>query len=420
MFDFTFLTKEQVIGENKLDLFKKYKYVPKATDFAILTGIMQCSSGGANYSSGLWWTLSQAYNRHDKVWSIGSQLHEDARDTDIRYLGVRPSIAYSAIKSQCTICKELKKGIYEVEFGSYPQSVPSEYITKNLDYAYKTGTLKQTLKTYTCKPDEIERRDLCGRTREINEYEYNGEKYVRFECKELHLYAHFHGKWHISPGDVYWLKVEPIKWLVDEKNDIALSKDLLFSGVEFSRKNYFGDFSKTEIKRFMNDYFAKEIMPLEELVNEEDNKIEDWIIWSSENMIHPLIHTFMIVTDGKYIDSECDWIEISNQLYRTDDLSSLQNILDTNIYDELCNTYVPISNIINDILENKMSDSDISNLSKLNKYLLITFTLLLNDGELANTIINRLEKQYIEYYEELHKQYNIKREELLNKLILSL
>ena len=46
----------------------------------------------------------------------------------------------------------------------------------------------------------------------------------------------------IQDGTPYWVEVEPIKWMIDERTNIALSKKLIFSGVQFNRKsNYNGN-----------------------------------------------------------------------------------------------------------------------------------------------------------------------------------
>mgnify|MGYP002513975070 CR=1 FL=1 len=61
-------------------------------------------------------------------------------------------------------------------------------------------------------------------------------------------------------GDICWIKVEPIKWLVDERANIALSKKIIFSGVQFkNRRDYKGDFDRTDIKQFMDKHFSKDI-----------------------------------------------------------------------------------------------------------------------------------------------------------------
>ena len=93
------------------------------------------------------------------------------------------------------------------------------------------------------------------------EYEYNGSKYIRFvgdsNCDGEVLSD---GRT-IQSGNTYWVRVEPIILLVDERANIALSKKIIFSGVQFkNRRGYKDDFDRTDIKQFMDNYFSKEIV----------------------------------------------------------------------------------------------------------------------------------------------------------------
>ena len=66
----------------------------------------------------------------------------------------------------------------------------------------------------------------------------------------------------VQLGVPYWVKVEPIIWLVDEKSNIALSKKIIFSGIQFSDiKNCNVDFQNSFIKFFMDNFVSKEIIP---------------------------------------------------------------------------------------------------------------------------------------------------------------
>jgi len=60
--------------------------------------------------------------------------------------------------------------------------------------------------------------------------------------------------------------------MIDEKTDIALSKKIIFAGVQFNMENnYKGDFNRTNIKIFMDKYFSKDVVPstIDELSIEE-------------------------------------------------------------------------------------------------------------------------------------------------------
>ena len=69
----------------------------------------------------------------------------------------------------------------------------------------------------------------------------------------------------IKKGQPYWVKVEPIVWMVDKKNDIVLSKKIILAGIPFNDDNgpdlnYFTKFSDTIVGKFLNETFAKEIV----------------------------------------------------------------------------------------------------------------------------------------------------------------
>ncbi|MBR1679121.1 MAG: hypothetical protein IJ704_00560, partial [Bacilli bacterium] len=149
----------------------------------------------------------------------------------------------------------------EVEYGEYPQTIVDEGYSSELERAYNSGNIRTTGKTYTTDPVKYNKYDDSFRPRSHVEYEYNGRKYIRFEgdynCRGEVLSD---GRTIVS-GKPYWVAVEPITWLVDERANIALSKKLIFSGVQFkNRRDYKGDFDRTDIKQFMDQYFSKEIV----------------------------------------------------------------------------------------------------------------------------------------------------------------
>ena len=80
MIDFSFLDKEQVFGENRLKIFKKYGTEAAITDFSILLG--EVSSHGGY---GAWWVDGL----DDKS---GKVLCDAGCETAlVRHIGARPS-----------------------------------------------------------------------------------------------------------------------------------------------------------------------------------------------------------------------------------------------------------------------------------------------------------------------------------------
>ena len=276
MNDFTFLTDEQIFGNDQLDILKKYGTKCAITDFSILLGgyvsELYTSDGiSGKDRAGSWWTKT-SFN------GIGHLLFPNTfgvvrLDGATRDVGVRPVLSYSSIFSE-TSGARLRDGILEVGYGEYPQMIVPQYLATDLEVAHSLGTIKETGKSYTTDSVKCDKVDVPFQPRTHIEYEYNGKKYIRFVGD-----SKCHGKV-LSDGrtiqskEVYWVSVEPIIWMIDTKTDLALSKKIIFSGVQFDRqdKNQ-EDFEQTEIKKFMDTYFAKEILTDKVYNNIENEKI---------------------------------------------------------------------------------------------------------------------------------------------------
>ena len=60
----------------------------------------------------------------------------------------------------------------------------------------------------------------------------------------------------------YFLRVEPIVWLVDEEADLAITNDIVFAGVKFNAMSgYYSyeEFEESFMKKFLNTTFAENI-----------------------------------------------------------------------------------------------------------------------------------------------------------------
>lgn len=261
MSNFTFLTKGQIIGQNQLNFFEKYGTRCVATDFAILLG---CSSSlyernNKKYKVGTWWTKS---NFNDfSAFAINECGKVQDQYVDIINIGGRPALSYSSIKFSSKIVRN-KYNIKEVEYGEYPQTVVNEDYSRELEWAYNNRSLRITGKDYTTNSQYFIGSNKVFSPKTNTEYEYNGSKYIRFvgnqNCNGLVL----PDDRKLQEGTAYWVRVEPIIWLVDEAKNVALAKKILFSGIQLKNQCYYkGDFDKTNIKMFMDNYFSKEIEP---------------------------------------------------------------------------------------------------------------------------------------------------------------
>ena len=266
MNNFTFLTEDQIFGNNQLDIIRKYGKNCAITDFSILLGgkvssVFYTSEGNTvKDRTGWWWSKTKDFIDACAVLENGHGRWERIIRRDG---GARPALSYSSIQSISSNKVRCVNGIKEIEYGEYPQTIVDEYYSRELERAYNNGRLRTTGKKYTTDSFGYLDYDETFSARPHTEYEYNGSKYIRFVGDSICDREVLSDGRTIQSGNTYWVRVEPITWLVDERADIALCKKIIFSGVQFKNhidhNNYF---DSTDIKQFMDKYFSKEIVPV--------------------------------------------------------------------------------------------------------------------------------------------------------------
>ena len=193
MSDFTFLTVEQIFGENRLEIFKDRKNIKaEVTDFAQENNVLY-SIDSLNQSNGYYWTKS-IYNIPD----MGIAVNEFGQDGNVYFksevIGARLVIPFLSLLdipiNDKFVINKTWNDFLEVEYGYYPQKSISRNLCMILDSEYHKNKLRETGNKYT---DPINNKILYP------EYELNGHRYIRVDRN-------------------HWIEVQPIKWLVDEKN----------------------------------------------------------------------------------------------------------------------------------------------------------------------------------------------------------
>ena len=261
----TFLTEEQIFGDKQLDTLKKYGTTCAISDFSILLGGFvnndyHTKEGNTDKDrTGWWWTRTDDGDNDARVVdSHGDSLYHYVID---RRGGARPALPYSSISSIASNEVRGSFGIKEVEYGEYPQTIVDERFSRELEENYKRGSgIRKTGKTYTTDSVNYDDHDTSFEPIKHEEFEYKGRRYIRIVGDHNgEDYKLSDGRTIVS-GEPYWVAVEPIKWLVDERANIALSKKILFSGVQFKKtRDYKGDFNRTDIKQFIDKHFSKDI-----------------------------------------------------------------------------------------------------------------------------------------------------------------
>lgn len=375
----------------------------------------------------------------------GEEVLQNKRATfehgDSKYpAGVRPTIDYSFIINngnciQNTISKNIKIcGIYDKElrysiyqYGEYPQTAASNDENILLENLYKKNKLRKTGKSYTY----VNREKNIDSFLNDEEYIYEGVKYVRAKVT-------YRGEvFNTNYGGYVWVKVEPINWIVDELNKTAICEKIIAGPMKYN------DFAKdgiegTFIENFLDNYLSKEISKsiMDEIyeskyettskneINKKDMKnssvtvrstLGEWINWSNENNIHPLIHMFMIGTDGIYLNKNIEWGRVSDELYKSRDILSLSELLDEDVYNDLYDVYNSLNISVDDVINNNVCEENVNNLTNVKKYLLVTLLTLVDETnyEIVNKFIEeKLGKKYVKYYEKLYDQCLEKYKEL--------
>lgn len=148
-----------------------------------------------------------------------------------------------------------------VEYGNYPQMVPSSDIQKTLEQLFKRKTLKIIGEPITIDSKRYDEYSEKLSPQYIDRYEYNGKIYVRVISNTQKDKVKLSNGVTYKRGDAVWVEISPVRFLNDKKAKILLAEKLLFAGVQFNHeRNYKGDFDKTDIKYFLDNCFAKDLL----------------------------------------------------------------------------------------------------------------------------------------------------------------
>ena len=256
----TLLSEGQIWGndsEPQLEVIKKYGVRAAVTDLCILTGCFLFENTETG-RTGLFWTKSDAGD--SDVYSVVENGYKSIICSFARRGAVRPILRSSEISSQITQNRVRGyNGTEEVEYGEYPQNAADSRMQNILELEYNRGMYK-TGRSYTFNSMKYDDYSTGFKPVTYEEYEYQGKKYIRIK-------ANFQTpeKYKLSNGieyeidDYVWVEVSPVKWLIDEDTGILVSKKGLLSGIRFDGTNYKGDFDRTEMKKYLDNYMLRDL-----------------------------------------------------------------------------------------------------------------------------------------------------------------
>ena len=268
-FELTLLSEGQIWGNDKerqLDVIRKYGIKAAITDLCILTGGYLCEDTidedrSLTGRTSCFWTRSDDDDNDVRVIDKDGNMGFGCRYA--RYGAVRPVLQSSVIFSQIFPNRVRGyNGTEEVEFGEYPQNAADSIIQNILESEYKRG-MSKTGRSYTFDSVTDYDCDTGFKPVTYEEYEYQGKEYIRIKAN-FYCYGN---EFMLSNSVVYrnsdyvWVEVSPVKWLIDDKAGILISKKGLVSGIRFLDKktDYRGDFDRTEMKEYLDRYMVKDL-----------------------------------------------------------------------------------------------------------------------------------------------------------------
>ncbi len=270
--DLTLLSEGQIRGnssESQLEVIRKYGRKTAITDLCVLTGSYLCEDTVYNIDedksltgrTSCFWTRSD--DGDNDVRAVNKNGFRSYIYRYERYGAVRPVLQSSVIFSQISPNRVRGyNGTEEVEYGEYPQNAADSRMQNILESEYNRG-MNKTGRSYTFDSVKYDDYDTGFKPVTYEEYEYQGKEYIRIKAN-----SDFGGnKFMLSNGveyrngDYVWVEVSPVKWLIDDRTGILISKKGLVSGIRFldKRTNYKGDFDRTEMKEYLDRYMLRDL-----------------------------------------------------------------------------------------------------------------------------------------------------------------
>ena len=179
MNNLTLLTKHQILGENSLDVIKKYGLQAAVTDFCLLSGVFTFSGSytkeveDLKNRTGEWWTQS-LYPNSSSVYIVTNDGKLYVIDCTSKITALRPTIPLSSIPVNSPTNLGFN-GVEEIKYGEYPQTVAPESISDKLEKAYTHNQLQTIGKTYTLELQDDDNTNDDIKSKSCVEYEYNGK-----------------------------------------------------------------------------------------------------------------------------------------------------------------------------------------------------------------------------------------------------
>lgn len=203
------------------------------TDYALLNG-SKCFNmeDYKNHKSPYWINTKYSpyvYDESKDFKMIPTKSSE--KDKSFRF-----TVKYSYFKNFCKHEYQISDKVLIVSCGLYPERCSGGRELYDIEILVRYGCYKLTGKNYKCGNNIYE------------EYLINDNKYI---CVPSHKKLINNNGDTVMPYDNNWIRVLPLRWIVDLENDIMVTKDAIVSGISYD-----------EIDDYLENEFLNEILDI--------------------------------------------------------------------------------------------------------------------------------------------------------------
>ena len=235
------------------------------TDYAVLNGVkVKLDVKGQKYGSYWIANTKDVYEGPMDMIAYGPDYTLQATssfrsEANVKDVGIRPFTTYSEIKDEAKIIETyvypkvfLDEVYHIIEYGEYPQDIADNDKQILLEKMFNNNLLNRTGRTFSRDIGNPSKGMYCI---EDDEYEYDGNKYIRVE--NLNIGSTLSNGQNANASH-YWIKVQPVKWVVDVNDDKVWSDKILIGGVAYNG-SITACYENTYISSFMDHYFTRDI-----------------------------------------------------------------------------------------------------------------------------------------------------------------
>jgi len=273
------LDHDQIFSKDALNVIQIFGRKVGASDLAILQGATVNSNGvrdaSGNYTADAWTTSKRDIEPNRSVTGVNYYGDEFGMSPSTLHGLIRPVLQIEPKDHFINLKNVTEEKFFNgrsvnkllvLELGRYPQTVVSQEESKKLEKLL-LGNTRATGEHYTFNKHKIWKSEIPDfHPYNCQRFECDGQEYIRIFAQPANKSCILSDRRYAEYGEIYWVKVEPIRWLVEPESNLLISEKGLLSGIPFTtEKEYNGDFAKTLLCRYLNTYFIHEIIDTRKL-----------------------------------------------------------------------------------------------------------------------------------------------------------